>query len=105
MVIQLFLFFGRDRECLLAAKGVLATWNGGLRLWRRRRFDKSRENSYREVIMDIFIWKCGCGYIELWEEFDDVKDDPRRYFTKECPKCKGMMTRQQSLREFLKERG
>lgn len=54
-------------------------------------------------MMDIFIWKCSCGYIELYEEFADVKDDPRRYFTRGCPKCKGIMSRQESLKNFLKK--
>ena len=55
-------------------------------------------------LFDIFIWKCSCGYIELWEEFEDVKEDQRRYFTKICPKCKGMMTRQDSLKKRLGEK-
>ena len=54
--------------------------------------------------MDIFIWKCSCGYIELWEEFFDVMEDSRRSFGRMCPKCKKQtMSRQRSLREFLKE--
>jgi len=55
-------------------------------------------------MMDIFIWKCPCGCIELWEEFADVDSDPRRYFTKECPKCKGMMNRHGSLKKMLEEK-
>lgn len=56
-------------------------------------------------VFDIFIWKCSCGYIELWEEFADVDGDSRRYFTKECPKCQGiMMTRQGSLKKRMEEK-
>jgi len=55
-------------------------------------------------LFDIFVWKCSCGYLELWEEFADVDGDSRRYFTKECPKCKGMMTRQGSLRRRMEEK-
>lgn len=55
-------------------------------------------------LFDIFIWKCSCGYIELWEEFADVKEDSRRYFTRECPKCQGMMTRQDSLKRRMEEK-
>jgi len=54
-------------------------------------------------VFDIFIWKCSCGYVELWEEFDDVLGDSRRYFTKECPKCKGTMTRQDSLKNRMED--
>lgn len=55
-------------------------------------------------VFDIFIWKCSCGYLELWEEFDDVMEDSRRYFTRECPKCQNeMMTRQGSLKAKVKE--
>jgi len=54
-------------------------------------------------LFDIFIWKCSCGYIELWEEFADVCDDSRRYFTKACIKCEKMMIRTKSLREYLSE--
>ena len=54
---------------------------------------------------DIFVWKCSCGNIELWEEFSDVDSDPRRYFTKKCPKCKGsLMTRQGPLKKILEDR-
>lgn len=55
-------------------------------------------------IFNIFIWKCGCHYIELLEEFADVKEDSRRYFTRECPKCGGIMTRQDPLDEYLRNR-
>jgi len=49
----------------------------------------------------LFIWKCPCGYVELWEEFDDIQEDSRRYFTRECPKCTAMMSRQEPLRENI----
>lgn len=52
-------------------------------------------------MMDIFIWKCSCGYVELWEELASIKEDPRRHFNKECPKCKGIMDRHESLKGSL----
>lgn len=49
---------------------------------------------------EIFIWKCSCGYQELWEEWSDSLEDSRRYFTRKCPKCEADMTRRITLRQY-----
>ena len=54
-------------------------------------------------MFDIFIWKCCCGFIELWEEAVDESGNVFYHVFKECPKCKVMMNRLKSLREYLSE--
>jgi len=55
-------------------------------------------------MMDIFIWKCCCGYVELWEEQVDEHGQVCYYHTKDCPKCKTSMTRQDSLKKRMEEK-
>ena len=55
-------------------------------------------------LFDIFIWKCSCGYIELWEEEVDKSGQACYYHTKDCPKCKVMMTRQGSLKKRMEDK-
>jgi len=54
-------------------------------------------------MVNIFIWTCSCGYVELWKEFPEVpayQEDSKPYFVKECPKCEGRtMVRQEPLKE------
>lgn len=46
---------------------------------------------------DIIIWKCICGYIELW-------NDSKEVFKRCCFKCTGYLSKQETLQEHLLER-
>ena len=52
----------------------------------------------------FFMWKCNCGYVELWEEYADTEDSGSG-LTKECPKCKGIMNAMGSLKRRLEDGG